>query len=266
MATGAEVQSVLDRTTQTYRKPDLNDQSAALDIGRSVLPQRANSHFHAHHNAEHAVARPLITAAASAERGARSRIMTRWFRVYDDLVDDPKVQRLDPSLFKALINLWCLASANDGVFPPIDKIAFKLRMKTEKAQRLLNELRAAGLVTDDERGVRPHNWDERQFISDVSTSRVKRFRERSRNVSPAVSETAPETETEQIQKQREDSDPNGSARDIRADLFGRGLKTLAAITGKTPDFRSFVHAHCCACSGLQLAQRRSTRIAATRTL
>jgi len=42
--------------------------------------------------------------------------MTRWFRVHDDLVDDPKVQRLDPRLFKALVNLWCLASANGGVF------------------------------------------------------------------------------------------------------------------------------------------------------
>jgi hypothetical protein len=38
--------------------------------------------------------------------------MTHWFRVYDDVVDDPKVQRLEPSLFKALINLWCLTSAN----------------------------------------------------------------------------------------------------------------------------------------------------------
>ena len=72
--------------------------------------------------------------------------MTHWFRVYDDLVDDPKVQRLDPSLFKALINLWCLASANDGVFPSIEEIAFKLRMKAEKALRVLTQLRAAGLV------------------------------------------------------------------------------------------------------------------------
>jgi hypothetical protein len=122
--------------------------------------------------------------------------MTRWFRVYDDLIDDPKVQRLNPSLFKALINLWCLASANHGVLPPIDEIAFKLRMKPEKAQRVLTELRAAGLIDDDEMGARPHNWGARQFISDGSTSRVKRFRERHRNVSPAVSGTTPETETE----------------------------------------------------------------------
>jgi DNA-binding MarR family transcriptional regulator len=123
-----------------------------------------------------------------------------WFRIHDELVDDPKIQRLDPSQFRALINLWCLASANDGVFPPIDEIAFKLRMKLEKVQRVLTELRAAGLIDDDVRGARPHNWNERQFISDVSTSRVKRFRERRRNVSPAVSETAPETETEAERK------------------------------------------------------------------
>jgi hypothetical protein len=122
--------------------------------------------------------------------------MTLWFRVYSGLVDDPKVQRLDPALFKALINLWCLASANDGVLPPADEIAFKLRIKRDKAQRLLTELRAADLIDDDERGTRPHNWDVRQFKSDGSTSRVKRFRERRRNVSPAVSETGPESETD----------------------------------------------------------------------
>jgi DNA-binding transcriptional MocR family regulator len=126
--------------------------------------------------------------------------MTHWFRVYDDVVDDPKVQRLEPSLFKALINLWCLTSANGSALPPIDEIAFKLRMKPEKVQRVLTELRAGGLIDEDERGARPHNWDERQFISDVSTSRVKRFRKRRRNVSPAVSETASETETEAARK------------------------------------------------------------------
>lgn len=126
--------------------------------------------------------------------------MTHWFRVHDDLVDDPKVQRLDPPLFKALINLWCLTSANHGVLPPIEETAFKLRMKPQKVQRVLTELRAVGLIDEDERGARPHNWDERQFISDVSTSRVKRCRERRRNVSPAVSETASETETEAARK------------------------------------------------------------------
>jgi hypothetical protein len=136
--------------------------------------------------------------------------MTRWFRVYDDLVDDPKVQRLDPPLFKALINLWCLASANDGVFPPIDEMAFKMRMKPEKVQRVLAVLRAVELIDDDERGTRPHNWDQRQFTSDGSTSRVKRFRERHRNVSPPVPETAPETEAETERKSPSQGSMNSS--------------------------------------------------------
>ena len=84
--------------------------------------------------------------------------MNRWFRVYNELVDDPKVQRLEPPLFKALINLWCLASANEGVLPQVDEIAFKLRMKPEKAQRELTELRAAGLLDDEATGTHPHNW------------------------------------------------------------------------------------------------------------
>jgi hypothetical protein len=131
--------------------------------------------------------------------------MTRWFRVYDDLVDDPKIQRLDLLLFKALINLWCLASANNGVLPPIDQIAFKLRMRPDKAERALNELRAAGLIDDDERGARPHNWDKRQFTSDGSTLRVKRFREQRRDVSSPVSETAPDTQTEAEAEKRNPS-------------------------------------------------------------
>ena len=111
--------------------------------------------------------------------------MTRWFRVYDELVDDPKVQRLDLPLFKALINLWCLTSANGGVLPPIDEIAFKLRMKLEKTQRMLDRLKAESLIEQDETGTHPHNWAGRQFKSDVgdptAAERMRRHRNRRRN-------------------------------------------------------------------------------------
>jgi len=30
--------------------------------------------------------------------------MSRWFRLYDDLVDDPKIQRLPGETVKALLN------------------------------------------------------------------------------------------------------------------------------------------------------------------
>jgi hypothetical protein len=128
--------------------------------------------------------------------------MTRWFRVYDDLVDDPKVQRLDPSLFKTLINLWCLTSANRGVLPPINEIAFKLRMKPQKAQRILDRLKAQGLFEDDEKGTHPHNWMGRQYKSDVAdptaAERMRRYRNGQRNdsVTRPVTLRSSETETD----------------------------------------------------------------------
>jgi hypothetical protein len=135
-------------------------------------------------------------------RQSRSGVMTRWFRVYDDLVDDPKVQRLDPLLFKALINLWCLTSTNGGVLPPIDEIAFKLRMTPHKARRVLDALSAAGLFEDDGTGTHPHNWAGRQHKSDVedptAAQRMRRHRNRQRNdgVTRPVTSRFPETEAE----------------------------------------------------------------------
>jgi hypothetical protein len=162
--------------------------------------------------------------------------MSRWWRAYDEAVDDPKLQQLRPELFKAWFNICCVTSQNRGKLPSLSSVAFKLRVKLEKARAIVAELAAAGLIDDDGTGnLAPHNWSTRQYESDVSTERVKRFRERSGNVSSAVSATPPDSETEQIQKQNEVSDPNGSARDVRADLFNKGLKSLAAMTGKTPD-------------------------------
>jgi hypothetical protein len=41
-----------------------------------------------------------------------------------------------------------------------------------------------------------HGWEKRQYKSDTSTDRVKRFRKRSSNVDETVIETAPETDTD----------------------------------------------------------------------
>lgn len=123
--------------------------------------------------------------------------MARWFRVYEDLVDDPKVQRLPPVTFRALINLWCLAAGNDGRLPPVADIAFKLRVTEADTVTLLDELRNAGLLDqDEETGLSPHNWNGRQFKSDVSNDRVKRHRQRRRNVTSDEVETPPEAETD----------------------------------------------------------------------
>lgn len=123
--------------------------------------------------------------------------MSRWFRFYAEALDDPKVQKLDGDTFKAWINLLCLTAKNGGVLPPFDDIAFSLRIDANAATTLVERLLNATLIDRLNGGVNgvryaPHGWHERQYKSDTSTERVKRFRQRSK----PVDETPPDTETE----------------------------------------------------------------------
>jgi predicted transcriptional regulator len=117
--------------------------------------------------------------------------------MYDELLDDPKVQRLPAEDFRGWVNLLCLASRNDGKLPSLTDISFALRETLDTVSTLVERLRSAGLIERRSGGAdgaydAPYRWKERQYKSDTSTGRVKRFRERSKT----VAETPPETETE----------------------------------------------------------------------
>lgn len=123
--------------------------------------------------------------------------MARWFRFYAEALDDPKVQKLDGDTFKAWVNLLCLACKHDGFLPDESDIAFALRMDNIAAGSLIDRLRIGGLIDTVKGGpngsrIAPHGWHKRQYKSDGSTERVKRFRERSKT----VTETPPDTDTE----------------------------------------------------------------------
>lgn len=108
--------------------------------------------------------------------------MSRWFRFYDDALNDPKILKLSDELFRIWVSFLCVASKNEGKLPPVSDLALLVRLKPKKTQEALEKLISAGLIDTDEDGVRPHNWSRRQYKSDVSTERVKRFR--NGNVTP----------------------------------------------------------------------------------
>lgn len=105
-----------------------------------------------------------------------------WLRLYSDLLNKRKVQTLEPGLFRSWINLLCLANGNKprGHLPPIEDIAFALRMSVDRARDEIKELTTAGLIDDTKDGRRPHNWDARQYATDNSTERVNRLRSRAK--------------------------------------------------------------------------------------
>jgi hypothetical protein len=161
--------------------------------------------------------------------------MTHWWRAYDDAIDNPKLLKLSDALHRAWFTLQCVASANDGILPPADDIATRLRIKPAKVAEWITRLVQARLIDNVDGVFKPHNWDGRQFVSDSSTPRVKRFREKKRNVSSSVSgnvtpplhETAPEAEAkaepESEQSRADASAPIDEDFKRRASALGAGI-------------------------------------------
>lgn len=139
----------------------------------------------------------------------------RWFRFYDDALDDPKVQRLSGDLFKTWVNVLSLASKCDGTLPSCEDIAFRLRISVQDAEQRLSELILAGLVDILPDGTRaPHNWNGRQFASDTSAERTRKYRENKRKRACDVTRDGgvtvqTQTQTQiQTEKQNKSDSPN----------------------------------------------------------
>jgi len=154
-----------------------------------------------------------------------------WFRCYTDIYRNKKLRRLRPDL--QLLFLWCCALRKEMVLDWCDDggIAFMLRLQPGKLRAGREALVSAGLL--DENG-QPVGWEERQFESDVSTPRVKRFRERFMKRPETVTETPSETDTDsETDSETEKSVASDDARrlaDLLASLI-RGRLPKARVPG-----------------------------------
>lgn len=126
-----------------------------------------------------------------------------WFRFYTEALDDLKVQKLPPHLFKTWVNLLCLAGQNGGRIPSVDEMAFRLRMSAHDAEQQLSDLILAGLIDITDRGHYPHNWHSRQYVSDSSAERTRKYRERKQKQSCDADVTSHVTVPEQKQSRTE---------------------------------------------------------------
>lgn len=111
--------------------------------------------------------------------------MSRWFRLDDDVINDPKILLLPEQMRWIWVAFLCIASKNDGKIPAIEIVALNLRVKKTKAAEYLTKLVTAGLIDNDDGAFAPHNWAGRQYKSDVTdptaASRQKSYRDRNKN-------------------------------------------------------------------------------------
>lgn len=146
-----------------------------------------------------------------------------WFRFYTKTLFNGKVQNLDGNSFKTLINLWCCFAHHGRKLPEIPALAFELRIRESSLRKQLNHFVKIGLIDCTDDTYTPHDWNEWQYDSDVSTDRVRRFRsasatfrERRRN----VSETPPETDTDTDTPISPTGDHGFDASEVAARLMG----------------------------------------------
>lgn len=106
-----------------------------------------------------------------------------WLRLYRDSLHNPKVVTLSDRQHRAWHNCMLIAD-DDGVLPPSRDIACHLRMTIPEAEQIINDLVDAGLVDVDAmqaaRVFRMHDWSTHQYVSDNSTPRSRKHREKKR--------------------------------------------------------------------------------------
>jgi hypothetical protein len=130
--------------------------------------------------------------------------MSRWFRFYDDTINNPKALKLTDKSYRAWIGLLCIASKNDGKLPSIEDCALVLRMQPERLTEAVVALVGAELLNRDGDTLSPSDWNTRQYKSDTSTERSQRCRQQQRAGVSGQCNVAATVLTEQNKENRTD--------------------------------------------------------------
>lgn len=72
-----------------------------------------------------------------------------WVKLYRDILDNADWFYLSPVAAKALVMLWLVASESDGRLPDIDTLAWRLRMKNEEMESVIETLIDSEFVAED---------------------------------------------------------------------------------------------------------------------
>ena len=132
----------------------------------------------------------------------------KWFRLYDELIDDSKVHDMTDSEFRVFIYLMCLANRQKvrGVIPlKPTQISRTLRLHTNRVKPAIETFQKMGIIAVENSNPQISfiNWDKRQFISDDIYGRVKRYRNKKETLPDTDTDTDTDTEKEKsIKKKR----------------------------------------------------------------
>lgn len=126
--------------------------------------------------------------SASSDPQSKPKVRAmKWFRFYDDVMDNPKLMRIPPETFRFWVVLLCLANRSPvrGTLPDLEEIAFRSRVDVDQARAHI-ELLVSRRLIEATRGSTyiVSRWEEFQQASDDAASRKRRSREQAKKATP----------------------------------------------------------------------------------
>lgn len=116
----------------------------------------------------------------------------QWFRLYAEFWHDPKIQMMSEADQRRFVMLLCMRCSNGSETLQDSYVTFNMRISETEWNKTKAIFLSKNLI--DSRN-NPVAWDKRQFVSDSSTARVSKHRERKKQACN-VSVTPPESDSE----------------------------------------------------------------------
>jgi hypothetical protein len=137
----------------------------------------------------------------------------KWFRLWTDILDDPKMSRLSDDEYRAFTYLLAMAAEEEkeGHIPyDAADISWRIRLPLDLITRSLDKLLALEIIGPNGNGWKFIHWEKRQFKSDDRSEYFRDWYQKKRaskhsNVEPNVVLNNVEqnrTDTEQIQNRK----------------------------------------------------------------
>jgi hypothetical protein len=176
----------------------------------------------------------------------------KWFRLWTDIVNDPKMRKITDSQFRTLIYLMCLASEEDSEgtinFSASD-ISWRIRRTETQVKSTLKSLSGLEILGPLDKSIVFLNWNKRQPISDNDAENKRKQREKTKNVlgqnkdtsldSPPLEQNRTDTDTEQIQNRTDNKKLLSEAKNASLMLFEIFWRAYPKRIGKGAAERSW---------------------------
>jgi hypothetical protein len=155
----------------------------------------------------------------------------KWFRLYDELLDDPKLQELPVEHRWWWLEFMCVASRQEirGSLPALSRLAFHFRCSEDEAERRIKVLRKSGFIDVTPDGYKIHGWDERQFKSDDVTARTSKYK---------ASQTVPRNVPANVLRNGASNVSRNDLRTVPGNAPEAEADTELNTAGRTADFSS----------------------------